>query len=79
MPELPGLTQEQLVSPGQQPETLNMLLSSCWVKEDVEGVGGGRYSLTLGSCLDSHFLSPLLQLSVGNGLAASFFVLLFLV
>lgn len=67
--------QQWLVSPSQQPETLNMLLSSCWVKEDFGGAGGGRFSLALGSGLDSRFLSPLLPLNAGTSLAASFFVL----
>lgn len=35
------------------------------------------FSLALGSGLDSFFLSPLLQLNIGNSLAASFFVLFF--
>lgn len=40
-----------------------MLLSSGWVKEDLGGVGGGRFSLVLDSGLDSHFLSPFLPLN----------------
>lgn len=67
------------LSPSQQRETLNMLLSSGWVKEDFGGVGGGRFSLVLDSGLDSHFLSPFfftIELFChGTILAASFFVL----
>lgn len=62
-PEILGLKRRWLLSPSQQGETLNMLLSSGWVKEDFGGAGGGRFSLALDSGLDSHFLSPFLPLN----------------
>lgn len=61
--EILGLMRRWLLCPSQQRETLNMLLSSGWVKEDFGGVGGGRFSLVLDSGLDSHFLSPFLPLN----------------